>query len=166
MWWGVAQDLFGPSKQEKTSYNQLNSASNFGVGLGETDTTLASNYMADIISGDPTRVARALAPQISAEQQRTQQAKNQIAQFSPRSGGTAAAVSDMDRGARTDITNLTGMLTGESVSGLANLGSSLFSTGLAGTEGTFGAAKGLHDQTWQQIMEFIKLAAAAAGGAA
>jgi len=157
---------FGPSSQEKKGYNQLSAASNFGVGLGEADATQASQWMSDLISGDPTKVSRALAPQISAIQNRTQQAKDTTAQFSPRSGGTAAATADLGRNARADITNLTGHETGQAVSGLASLGANLYSTGTSGLNASFDAARNMHNDTIAEIMALIKAAAGAAGGAA
>ncbi len=145
-----------PDKREKSQFNALALQNEFATNTGEHDISTASNFMRDIVSGDPTKIARALAPQISQSQQRTQQGKNQLAEFSPRSGGTAAAAADMDRQQRADITNLTGNLTGQSVSGLASLGTSLFGMGQSGTEAAFGESQVLHQQRAQATGDIVK----------
>jgi hypothetical protein len=141
---GVGQ---GPSSQEKQQFNALNSESDFAAGIGQSDLTASSNFMQGILSGDPSKIAQVLNPQISAVKQRTQQAKDQLAQFSPRSGGTAAAAANMDAGARSDITNLTGSLTGTAASGLGSEGGSLFSAGMSGHESAFNEADTMQQQT-------------------
>ncbi len=81
-------------------------AAGFGTGIGENDVTAASKWYNNILSGDPTKMAEAIAPETSAIQGEAQQAKNQTAQFSPRSGGTAAAMAGMDANTRSQIIKL------------------------------------------------------------
>ena len=76
--------------------------------MGEGLITPAAQYEESILSGDPTKTAQAMAPEISANQQQTQQFKNQSAEFSPRSGGTAASVANADTSGRSNLIDLLG----------------------------------------------------------
>lgn len=156
----------GPSGQQNSQYNNLTAASGFATGLGEGDLTASSTYMRDILSGDPTKVARALAPQISAIQGRTQQAKDTTAQFSPRSGGTAATVANLGTQARSDITNLTGAETGKAASDLSATGTNLLNTGISGDEAGFSEASQLQQQRLAQFNDIISSIQSTLGGIA
>jgi hypothetical protein len=124
--------------------------------MGEGDLTASNQFMTSILSGDPTKVTQALAPQIAGIQGRTQQEKNTVAQFGGRSGGTAATTAGLDTAAKGDVTNLVGSLTGNAASSLASTGSNLLSTGLAGNQAAFGEADTLHQQNLAKINDIIK----------
>jgi len=154
----------GPSKQENSQYNNLNASSAFSTGLGMSDLTASSNFMQSILSGDPTKVATALAPQINQQQQRTQQAKDTTAQFAPRSGGTAAAVANMGAADRASTTDLVGSLTGKSADSLASTGTNLLNMGMQGNEVGFDQATQMHNQALAQLNDIFKSSAAVATG--
>ncbi|MGA7524366.1 MAG: hypothetical protein WBW84_18080, partial [Acidobacteriaceae bacterium] len=88
--------------------NQFGALSGYQTGVGEGLITPAAQYEESILSGDPTKTAQAMAPEISANQQQTQQFKNQSAEFSPRSGGTAASVANADTSGRSNLIDLLG----------------------------------------------------------
>ena len=115
-------DIFGPTKAEKSAMDALNSSSGVAVQQGEGDTTAASKWYQDILSGDPTKQAQAIAPQTAAAQQGAQQQKNQAAQFAPRSGGMAATMAGMDANTRAQLIQLLGGLQSGAASGAAGLG--------------------------------------------
>lgn len=127
--WG---SLFGGQNPTlNKAINQYGQVSQYGIGLGENLSTQAGNWYSGLLSGDPTKQAQTLAPLISGAQQRAQQQKNTLAQFSPRSGGTAAAAANIDTATRGDINNMVASLTGQAAGGAASLGTSLLSTGLS-----------------------------------
>ena len=88
--------------------NQFGALSGYQTGVGEGLITPAAQYEESILSGDPTKTAQAMAPEISANQNQTQQFKNQTAEFSPRSGGTAASVANADTSGRSNLIDLLG----------------------------------------------------------
>jgi hypothetical protein len=143
---GFFSSLFGGSSptlnQNIPAFQQ---AAGFDTGVGESDTTAASKWYNDILSGDPTKMAQAVAPETSAIQGQTQQAKNQTAQFAPRSGGTAAAIAGLDANTRAQIIKLLGGLQSGSASSLASIGQNEQSMGLT--------ARNDADQAAQQQME-------------
>jgi hypothetical protein len=102
--------------------------------VGNSDVTAASKWYNDILSGDPTKMAEAVAPETSAIQGQAQQAKNQTAQFSPRSGGTAAAMANLDAGTRAQIIKLLGGLQGGAAGSLAGIGENEQNLGLTARE--------------------------------
>ena len=156
----------GPSGSEKRDRNQLLQASEFATGTGMGDITLSSDFMRKILSSDPTQIAAAFAPEISALQTQTQQGKNELAQFGTRSGGTTAAVAGMDAANRAAITNLTGGARMGAANTLGSMGSSLLGMGMSGTESTFGMDKIMHDQSMAQINDLISSIAQTVMGAA
>ena len=86
-------DIFGPTKAEKSAMDALNSSSGVAVQQGEGDTTAASKWYQDILSGDPTKQAQAIAPQTAAAQEGAQQQKNQAAQFAQTTANEAPFLS-------------------------------------------------------------------------
>ena len=108
---GFFGSLFGGSNPTlNENIPAFQKAAGFDTGIGEGDVTAASKYWNDILSGDPTKMAQAVAPETAAIQGQAQQAKNQTAQFSPRSGGTAAAIAGLDANSRAQIIKLLGGL--------------------------------------------------------
>jgi len=154
----------GVSDQQNQQYGQLTSASGFATGLGESDLTASSNFMRDILSGDATKTAQALAPQISAAKSSAEQQKKTTAEFGARGGGTAAAMNAADDKTHGMITDLIGSLTGSSASGLANTGGNLLGLGISGSEAGFGEASKMQQQKLAKINDIFSSSAAVASG--
>ena len=159
-------DIFGPTKAEKSAMDALNSSSGVAVQQGEGDTTAASKWYQDILSGDPTKQAQAIAPQTAAAQEGAQQQKNQASQFAPRSGGMTATMSGLDENTRAQLIKLLGSLTTSSASGAAGLGSSLLTSGMSGQAAGFEEAQAV--DPWEKLLQLGQAAgkAAAAGAGA
>ncbi len=92
----------------QSEQNQFGALAGYETGVGEGLITPAAQYEESLLSGDPTKTAQAMAPEISANQQQTQQFKNQSAEFSPRSGGTAAWQASADTSGRSNLIDLLG----------------------------------------------------------
>ena len=106
---GSIFDLIGgdPAQEQE---NQLEALGGYESGVGKGLTTAGAQFDESILSGDPTKMASALAPEISTGQQQVQQARNNDAQFAPRSGGTAASTAGAEAANRANIINLEGGL--------------------------------------------------------
>ena len=122
-------DLFSGNPTEKEQ-NQFGALSGYQTGVGEGLITPAAQYEESILSGDPTKTAQAMAPEISANQQQTQQFKNQTAEFSPRSGGTAASVANADTSGRSNLIDLLGKEQSGAASTSLSAGSGLLDSGV------------------------------------
>src|ERR1700754_3356812 len=95
MAFGIGQ---GTTGEQSDSFGGLYGNSGFASNLGEKNLTTSSDFMNDILSGDPTKIGQVLAPQIDAIKGRAQQQKNNLAEFGNRSGGTNSAASSIDSG--------------------------------------------------------------------
>jgi hypothetical protein len=111
-------------------------------GLGSGLTTDAAKWYESILSGDPTQEASAIAPESAALTEEAQQKKNELAQFAPRSGGTAAATDMMDANTRAQIFKLLGGLKSVAAAGAAGLGTT--------EQGLSLSAKDLQDRAAQE----------------
>lgn len=120
--------------------------------------------MKSILSGDPSKITQALAPQISAEKKSVQQDQKSNAEMGTRSGGTAASTAASADKVHSDITSLVGQLTGNAASGLTSAGEGLLGTGTSATQATFGDAKTMQEQKAAQWNDIFKSAASVAGG--
>ena len=114
--------------------NKFGQEGGFAENIGQEDTTVASKFYTDILSDNPTKMAEAVAPETAAAQEGAQQAKNQTAEFSPRSGGTAAAMAGLDADTRGKIIKLLGGLQTGAASGAASLGTNEQATALTAQE--------------------------------
>lgn len=112
----------GQNKTLGKDMNQFGQDAGVTGQIGNGDATAASTFYQNILSGDPTKQAQAIAPQTAAAQQQAQQQKNQAAQFAPRSGGIAAAMSGLDENTRSQLIKLLGGLQTTAASGAAGLG--------------------------------------------
>ena len=121
----------------------------FGTSVGNADVTAASKWYSDLLSGDPTKEAEAIAPETAALQTQSQEAKNQRAQFGPRSGGTAAANADSDTAVRAQIDKLLGGLKSNAASGASSLGTAEQGIGIQSREEADNAAQ-QQMQNWQR----------------
>src|ERR1700692_3874054 len=96
--------LFGGSNSTlNKAIPQFGSISGFGVGLGEKNLGQASKFWSDILSGDQSKIAQSLGPEISAIQGQKQQQLNSNAQFNNRSGGVNASSQESGDKARSSI---------------------------------------------------------------
>lgn len=139
---GFFSSLFGGSNDTlNKNIPAFQSEAGFGTGVGNSDVTAASKWYNDILSGDPTKMAEAVAPETSAIQGEAQQKKNETAQFSPRSGGTAAAISGLDANTRAQIIKLLGGLQSGAAGGLTNIGETEQEVGLKSREEADAASK-------------------------
>ncbi len=127
---GFFGSLFGGSNPTLSKdINQFGQIGGFATGLGEKNLSQASNFYSSLLSGDPSKQAQALAPEISGIQQSAQQARNVGAQFGNRSGGTNAQMQMAGDQSRAQINEMISGLLGTSASGLGSMGSNLLSQG-------------------------------------
>lgn len=98
--WGDLNSLFG--SESKTGKQELS------TGIG--DINQAKGYWQSIMSGDPTAMSKALAPQISAIKGQSGQNIRGLQQFAGRSGGTSSAVQAQNVEAQSAIQNLFDLL--------------------------------------------------------
>ena len=141
--------LFGGSNPVlNQDISNAGAISSFSTGVGEGDVTAASKWYRDILSGNPSEEAAALAPEISSAQARAQQGKKTRSEFGTRSGGTAAANAAADAGVSTDILNLEGGLKSSAASGAAQLGTAEQGLGLSANEQQAQEAQ-IRQQNWE-----------------
>jgi hypothetical protein len=126
--WG---SLFGGSNPTLSKdINQFGQIGSFATGLGESNLSQASNFMSSIVGGDQSKIGKVLGPEISNIKGQGQQAKMQTAQFGNRSGGSNAAMQNVNDQSRASVNQMISSLLGTSVSGLASTGSSLLGQGM------------------------------------
>ena len=143
---GFLSGIFGGANPTlDANIKKLGGEADFAQGIGQGDTTAASKWYNDILGGDPTKMAEAVSPEISAAKENEQQQKNQVSQFGGRSGGTSATIAGLDADTRAQIIRLLGGLQSGAAGSLASLGTT--EQGLA-----FGGQQ-LQDEASQQQME-------------
>lgn len=108
-----------PTAGEQSEFGTLG---NEQIGTGENLVTPAATYYEDILSGDPTKIAQSLAPEISAGQNQVEQQALTGSEFGTRSGGTTAANNAAEGQERGNIINLVGGLQQGAASAAGNLG--------------------------------------------
>jgi len=141
--WG---SLFGGSNPTLNSdIKQFGQIGSFATNLGESSMTKSKDYWSSLLSGDASKSAKALAPQISASKVAGQQQNKTGAEQGTRSGGTAASTAATNDTTRANITKLLGSLTSNAASSLGSLGSSALNTGIS--------ALSQQEQASQQQME-------------
>ena len=113
---------------------KFGSEGDFATTQGEGDTSAASKFYTDILNGDQTKEAQALAPEIGAIKGQAQQQKKSIAENGTRSGGTAAEAASIDDKVTGDITGLIGGLKTGAASGAAGLGTAEQGIGIQSQE--------------------------------
>jgi hypothetical protein len=124
--------MFGGSNPTlNQGINQAGQISGFGQAQGEGLLTSAGNFFSTLMGGNPAQTAKLLSPQIQANQQQAQQAKQTAAQFTNRSGGTNAAAQTIDDKTRANISDMISKLTGEAATASADMGKGLLDTGIA-----------------------------------
>lgn len=122
--------------------------------------------MNGLVSGDATKQAQLLAPEISAAKTSTQQTNKTMAENGTRSGGTVAATEASNDKVHADITNMIAQLTGGAVSNLNSTGANLLSSGMSGDQAVFGQQQTMQAQRAAQVNDIQASIAAVAAGAA
>lgn len=141
--WG---SLFGGQNPTlNANIGEFGQIGGFATGLGESNLSQASNFWSSILSGDQSKIAKTLGPQIGAIQGQAQQQRNVGAQFGNRSGGTNAANQMISDQSTASINNMVNSLLGSSASNLGSSGAGLLSQGAS--------AYGQQEQASQQQME-------------
>lgn len=122
---GLVGGIFDLAEGNPTEHEQdtLGKLGNEQIGTGEGLVTPAATYYENILSGDPTKIAQSLAPEISAGQKQVEQQRLTGSEFGTRSGGTTASGNAAEAGERGNIINLVGGLQQGAASGAASLGS-------------------------------------------
>lgn len=100
------------------------------LGLGTKLETQAGGWLSDIMSGDTTKIGQILAPETATARQQAQQAKNTMAQFGTRGGGTGSAAASIDASTRGNILNMIAGLTGSAVQTAGSMGENMVDTGM------------------------------------
>ena len=113
-----------PAQKEQDQFGALG---NYETGTGEGLTTAGAGYDLGILSGDPTKIATALAPEISTGQSQVEQQRLQDANFGTRSGGTTASTEAAEAANRGNIITLEGGLQSGAASSALGAGSGLLS---------------------------------------
>ena len=120
---------------EQNEQNQIGALGTEQTGTGEGLVTSAAGYDQSLLSGDPSKIAQTLTPEISTGQGIVQQQELKGANFGNRSGGTNASTQSLQGQERGNIINLAGGLQSGAASAASSLGSSQESSG-AGNIGT------------------------------
>lgn len=128
--WGQLNDLF--NTESKTGKSTLDT--------GLKDINKAKDYWGALMSGDPTKMSQALAPQISAIKGMSGQNIRGLEQFSGRSGGTSAAVQAQNVEAQSAIQNLFDLLGPEAAKEFGSLAGFEVGAGEGLLSGAAGAA--------------------------
>src|SRR6185437_11209281 len=152
---GIGQ---GPSGDEKRQFGEIRSLANFATGTGEKDIGAASNFWQSILSGDPSKTASVLGPEISGMNKQNQQKKKTTAEFGNRGGGTNASMQAEDESTRGAYNSILSSLTGSAASNLGSMGGGLLSTGLAAHGEAFDMSRVIHDQNedkWKDLFKSI-----------
>lgn len=105
------------------AWGDLSDLSGYGKNQGEKNTNQASTYWSDILSGDPTKTAAAVAPQANIIRGQAQQQKLTTSEFGNRSGGTNATGQMIDTSSASAIQNLVNSLIPQAASHLEKIGS-------------------------------------------
>jgi hypothetical protein len=128
---GYFSSLFaGQSPTLNAGIRQAGDISQFTTGQGKNLTSQAGSFFSDLMSGDPAKTARLLAPQIGEMREQGNQQKKTMAEFGTRSGGTASRGQSIDDKTRANIGSMISNLTGQAVSGGASMGQNLIDTGM------------------------------------
>jgi len=130
---GFWSSLFGGANSTlSNTMGQTGQIAGVASDQGQKNLSAGSNFFNSLLSGDSSKVAQTLAPEISAAKVSNQQTQKTNATMGNRSGGTAATNAASSDKLHSDITNLTGSLTGGAANTLLSSGSGLLTTALGG----------------------------------
>ena len=110
----------------------LGSLAGYSSNTGETGTNAAMDYNLGLLSGDPTKVAQTLAPEIKTLGEQAQQNKNTVAQFGNRGGGMNSVMAGLDDATRAKLISLIGSLRQGAAQNLGQLGTANLQLGQSG----------------------------------
>ncbi len=133
-----------PTQKEQDQFGALG---NYETGTGEALTTAGAGEELGILSGDPTKIATALAPEISTGQSQVEQQRLQDANFGTRSGGTTASTEAAEAANRGNIITLEGGLQSGAASSALGAGSGL----LSGASSNIGSEAQLAEERRKQV---------------
>lgn len=159
--WGLQNG--DPTKRQE---NQLGALGGYDTTGGEALTSAAEQFDLGILSGDSSKVASTLAPEISGQQQQIQQQAKSNAEFGTRSGGTAASTNAAEAQGRGNILNLEGGLQQGTAANAGSLGSNLLSQATGNINDQAGLASNWAKQEQSDVGGIAKGAAEIAAGAA
>src|SRR5271166_1785992 len=132
---GFFSSLFGGSNPTLAAdITNSGEISGFGTSLGQADTSDASNFYKDLLSGDPQKIGQLLGPQFSDIQKQGQEQIQTASQFGNRSGGTNAANETNIDSQRANVEKLISQLTGQAAGALTGIGTAEQGLGLSANE--------------------------------
>jgi hypothetical protein len=149
---GFLSSIFtGSNPGLSNAQKSLGSLAGYSSNVGEQGTNAAMDYNKGILSGDPTKVAMTLAPEIKTLGEQGQQNKNTVAQFGNRGGGMNAVMAGLDDATRAKLISLMGGLRQGAAGQLGQLGTTNLQLG---QQGNMDAAK-LAQQEHENMMNSI-----------
>lgn len=139
--------------QTLTAYGDLNSIikqlSGTGktlTGAGASDTGAASKYFSDIVSGNPSKVMAAAAPEVNAIKGQATEQKKEIANLGGnRTGGTNQVTQDISTKARGQIADVISKQRTGAATQLGRIGAEETSSGIGATSNAGATAGTLAD---------------------
>ncbi len=124
-------------------FNQLSSTGKSLTSAGAGDTGAASKYYQSLLSGNPSAVSAATAPEANAITSQANQQKKEMSSFGNRTGGKVAAAQDLSSGTRGAIADVVAKERSGAAGGLTKLGTSETGQGISATEGAGETASSL-----------------------
>jgi len=122
---GFLSAIFGGSNPTlNKDVGNLGSLAGYSTGVGEKGTTADLNYDLGLLSGDPTKVAQTISPEIKASQDQAQQNKNTVAQFGNRGGGMNSVMASLDDATRAKLLAYMGQARSGAAADAGRLGTS------------------------------------------
>jgi hypothetical protein len=120
----------GSSPVLNAGITKAGDTSTYATNTGKNLSTQAGNFWSDLMSGDPSKTAKLLSPQIRTQQAQGQQMKQGMSQFGTRSGGTAAKGQTIDDTTRANIGNMIAQLTGSAAGAATSMGKDMLDLGM------------------------------------
>jgi hypothetical protein len=162
----LASGIFGlvegdPTEKEE---HQLGGLGSYETGTGEGLTTAGAAEEEDILSGDPTKTAQALAPELSSGQTQVEQQAKQNAEFGNRGGGTNASTQAAESGERGNIINLVGGLQSGTAGAAVGQGSGLLGQASSNINSEAGLARAQQQAEQADVGGIVQGAAQIASG--
>lgn len=131
----------GSSKGLDSAAHTASGIAGYGTAVGEGDISASSGFMRDILSGDPAKIAKLLAPQISEVAKNANEKTRTNAEFGNRSGGTNASNQTTMDTARATVNDMISRLTGGAADKLADIGTTTLGLGLNANQQAAGIAQ-------------------------
>lgn len=126
--YGELGDVYGTLRDFGTKVGKGATAD---IASGASDTSKAAKTYSDILSGDPSKVLAASAPEVKAITGQAEQQKKEMTQTGDRTGGKNAAAQDITSNTRGQIADVIAKKRGEAAGGLERTGAQRTSTGLS-----------------------------------